>query len=316
VMSGSFLVDAESRLNPAAGSIYFGGSSGSNTTTGTTVRSTTPDDPDAKITAALNGLSAGDRELAERQYFCPILKTSRIGSMGPPVKLMLAGETVFLCCAGCKSKAMSEPEKTATRVKELRSEPHNKKPAPAATATDTNSPEEKKIQESLAKLAPADRELAIAQRFCVILKDNRLGSMGPPVKIVVDGETVFLCCAGCEKAAKKDPQATAAKAKALRAKSQSKQPPLSKEEKEIAEALAGLSPADRELAIAQRFCPVADDSRLGSMGTPTKIMLDGKPVFLCCEGCEDLAKANPKSILAKIKQFKAGKPPVSEQKSP
>ena len=29
VTSGSFLVDAETRLNPAAGSIYFGGSGGS-----------------------------------------------------------------------------------------------------------------------------------------------------------------------------------------------------------------------------------------------------------------------------------------------
>ena len=31
VTSGSFLVDAETRLNPAAGSIYFGNSSGSKT---------------------------------------------------------------------------------------------------------------------------------------------------------------------------------------------------------------------------------------------------------------------------------------------
>ena len=41
-------------------------------------------------------------QLAEQQRTCPILKDSRLGSMGPPVKLTLDGETVFLCCSGCK----------------------------------------------------------------------------------------------------------------------------------------------------------------------------------------------------------------------
>jgi Cu(I)/Ag(I) efflux system membrane fusion protein len=121
VTSGSFLVDAETRLNPAAGSIYFGGSGGSKASS-TTVRSTTPDDPDAKIRAALAALSPTDRALAEKQRTCPILPDSRLGSMGPPIKLSLAGETIFLCCSGCKGQATANPEKTAARVKELRSQ--------------------------------------------------------------------------------------------------------------------------------------------------------------------------------------------------
>ena len=121
VTSGSFLVDAETRLNPAAGSIYFGGSSGAKGgAAGTTIRSTTPEDPDAKIVAALAKLSPADRELAEKQRTCPILKDSRLGSMGVPIKLTLAGETVFLCCAGCKGQATADPAGTAERVKELR----------------------------------------------------------------------------------------------------------------------------------------------------------------------------------------------------
>ena len=131
VTSGSFLVDAETRLNPAAGSIYFGGSSGAKSSTGgsTTVRSTTPEDPDAKITAELAKLSPADRELAEQQRTCPILTKSRLGSMGPPVKLTLDGETVFLCCPGCTAKAKADPAKTAKRVKELRSQPAKAPPA-------------------------------------------------------------------------------------------------------------------------------------------------------------------------------------------
>jgi len=63
-------------------------------------------------------------------------------------------------------------------------------------------------------------------------------------------------------------------------------------EKEITAALAKLSDADRKLADAQRWCVVEDDNRLGSMGAPLKIMVDGKPVFLCCAGCKKKAAAN------------------------
>jgi membrane fusion protein, copper/silver efflux system len=123
VTSGSFLVDAETRLNPAAGSIYFGGSSGAKgSTASTAVRSTTPEDPEAKIKATLARLSPEDRKLAEQQRTCPILKDSRLGSMGTPIKLALAGESVFLCCSGCKGQAMADPDKTAARVRELRSQ--------------------------------------------------------------------------------------------------------------------------------------------------------------------------------------------------
>ena len=49
--------------------------------------------------------------------------------------------------------------------------------------------------------------------------------------------------------------------------------------------LAKLSPEDRRLAEAQGYCAVQEDSRLGSMGTPVKLLLKGQPVFLCCRGC-------------------------------
>jgi Cu(I)/Ag(I) efflux system membrane fusion protein len=122
VTSGSFLVDAETRLNPAAGSIYIGGSSGSQTANPSSIRATSPEDPEAKIAAVLAKLPEGERKLVELQKTCPILKDSRLGSMGPPVKLTLAGETVFLCCSGCKAQAVADPEKTAAKVRELRSE--------------------------------------------------------------------------------------------------------------------------------------------------------------------------------------------------
>jgi Cu(I)/Ag(I) efflux system membrane fusion protein len=123
VTSGSFLVDAETRLNPAAGSIYFGGSGGGKSAASAAVRPTTPEDPEAKIQAALAALSPADRELARQQKFCAVLADSRLGSMGAPIKLTLEGESVFICCAGCRTAATKEPSKAIERVRELRRKP-------------------------------------------------------------------------------------------------------------------------------------------------------------------------------------------------
>ena len=108
VTTGSFLVDAETRLNPSAGSIYFGGSSGSSGSRNsmTTVRPTTPEDPDATLTAALSMLSPEDRQVVDSQRSCPVLPQNRLGSMGTPVKLMIDGQPVFLCCEGCRTTAL------------------------------------------------------------------------------------------------------------------------------------------------------------------------------------------------------------------
>lgn len=60
------------------------------------------------------------------------------------------------------------------------------------------------------------------------------------------------------------------------------------EEEEIRKAMEPLSDADRALAEAQVICPVTD-VRLGSMGmgTPIKLEIEGRTVFICCEGCRD-----------------------------
>ena len=149
--------------------------------------------------------------------------------------------------------------------------------------------DEAEIKAALAELPDADKTLAAAQRWCAVNQGSRLGSMGAPVKVVLDGKPVFLCCAGCKKKASADPKATVKAAETL---------------KKVNGALAKLSASDRELAEAQRFCAVMDDSRLGAMGTPVKLLIDGKPVFLCCAGCEDEAKANPKETIAKVAQLK------------
>ena len=153
----------------------------------------------------------------------------------------------------------------------------------------TDKPDEAKIKAAMAKLSESDRTAAAAQRYCPMMDTVRLGAMGTPVKVSIDGKAVFLCCSGCKDEAVEHGKETVAKAEKL---------------KKATAAVAKLSAADQPLAEAQLFCPIEEGSRLGSMGTPVKLMLDGKSVFLCCKGCEDGARENTKTTLAKVEEIK------------
>jgi RND family efflux transporter MFP subunit len=113
VTAGSFLLDAETRLNPALGSIYIGGSGAKPTAS---VRPTTPDDMAVMVAAALGKLSPEDRKLAEAQRRCPI-RGEPLGSMGPPPKVDLGeGRFVFVCCKTCVPNAKADPESVLQKV--------------------------------------------------------------------------------------------------------------------------------------------------------------------------------------------------------
>ena len=217
VAAGSFLLDAETRLNPAMGSIYIGGSGGGGAG-GATVRPTTPDDEGQKVAAALAKLSPEDKKLALAQRTCPIQGTT-LGAMGVPVKLTLDGKPVFLCCKGCIAEAQANPAKTLARVEELK----KKGPAPAAAPatppppTPKLSPEDlAEIRTNLDKLPPADKKAAEEQRLCPVLREV-LGSMGVPIKVDLgSGRSVFVCCKGCVAKAQKDPEETLKKVNQLK----------------------------------------------------------------------------------------------------
>ena len=69
---------------------------------------------------------------------------------------------------------------------------------------------------------------------------------------------------------------------------------------EIRKALAALSPADRAAALRQRVCPVTG-LPLGSMGSPPRVVLNGKTVFICCEGCAAALEEDPAKYLKSIR---------------
>ena len=69
-----------------------------------------------------------------------------------------------------------------------------------------------------AKLSPTDRALVDSQEWCAVSTDDRLGSMGPPLKLDIKGQAVFVCCKGCKRKAEADPDRTLAKLAELKNK--------------------------------------------------------------------------------------------------
>ncbi|TWU39832.1 hypothetical protein Q31b_31470 [Novipirellula aureliae] len=65
--------------------------------------------------------------------------------------------------------------------------------------------------------------------------------------------------------------------------------------------LKELSPQDYESAMAQHMCPVSGEM-LGTMGAPEKVDVNGKSVWICCDGCKDKLLADPDKYLAKLKK--------------
>ena len=76
--------------------------------------------------------------------------------------------------------------------------------------TSADEGEAANIAANLASLSTEDRTLAEKQKVCPV-SSGLLGAMGAPIKVDVNGKTVFVCCPDCEKPLKDDPDKYLAK---------------------------------------------------------------------------------------------------------
>lgn len=136
--------------------------------------------------------------------------------------------------------------------------------------------------QEVATVPASEKQLAAAaiarQKICPV-SSKPLGSMGDPVSVDVNGQKLFVCCAGCVDAVKSNPTKYA-----------TGRPQIT---------VTKATQADADAIAAQQACPVMDEP-LGSMGTPVKVMVGDKPIYLCCKGCIKKVKAEPATYLAMV----------------
>lgn len=115
------------------------------------------------------------------------------------LSVMLAASLLSITGCSGKSSAKSSSAKSESGKSE------SGKSTSTAAKTSKEDIEAGKIATALAKLSDEDRAAAEKQKICPVGK-SPLGGMGVPVKVTLkDGRTAFICCGGCEKPLRDDP---------------------------------------------------------------------------------------------------------------
>lgn len=129
-----------------------------------------------KPQVAIAVLDESDRAGIARQKVCPITGEP-LGKMGDPVKLLIDGQPLYVCCQGCVAKVKNNPAAFLSKAMP---------------------------QITLATLGEGDRAGVARQRVCPVT-GAALGSMGDPIKVLVGGQPLYLCCKGCLGKVQSDP---------------------------------------------------------------------------------------------------------------
>ena len=169
-------------------------------------------------------MSKHDMNPKPGDLICPVTFTKA----NPKIEWQVDGKKYLFCCPPCVDEfvrmAKEEPDSIKapkdyvqgakqTETKSATSDTKVPSSASVASAVNSLDPE---ISEALAGLSKEDRSLADSQKYCAVMTESLLGSMGAPLKVEVNGQPVFLCCKGCKAKALRDAEATLAVVAKLR----------------------------------------------------------------------------------------------------
>ena len=197
----------------------------------------------SKLPVTVAVLTAADQAAVAKQQTCPVMG-GKLGGMGTPVKVLLGDQPVYLCCKGCLGKIQKNPVAYLPKATPAQSvwtcpmHPQVKQAKPGKCPTCGMSlvmiPAKSESGAHTGHAASAGHGAATAnrltvststeadqaaitqQRVCAVA-GSKLGGMGTPIKVTMNGQTLFLCCKGCVGKLEKDPAGYFAKAAELRA---------------------------------------------------------------------------------------------------
>lgn len=66
-------------------------------------------------------LTEADQAAVQAQETCPVMGT-RLGDHGRPIKVLVGGQAVYLCCKGCLGRVKADPKPFAAKAAQLRGE--------------------------------------------------------------------------------------------------------------------------------------------------------------------------------------------------
>ena len=238
------------------------------------------------------------------QQVCPVTG-KKLGSMGAPLKVSLDDRSVFLCCAGCETPLMENLDLYRARLA-----------TPPEDAV-LSIPEQAVIDTGTQQVVYVEREPGVFEGVEVelgprtggyygVIRGLRAGDrVAAAGSFLLDAETrLNPAAASAYFGASGSSQASGERDGADRDRAAERAAESAGLSAAQLEQIDKLPPEDRDMAIAQAVCPITAEP-LGSMGPPFKAILEGEPVFLCCQGCERSLRERPKEALKKIKTLKS-----------
>lgn len=183
------------------------------------------------------------------------------------------------------------------------------------------------------------------------ISGKTLGAMGDPVAKVYDGREVRFCCSGCIQKFEKDKAANFAKIDETINRDQAAGYPLktsvvtgkdlptkpyefvygnrlirlgAEGEKAafLKDAKKHLAALDKAVVDSQskdyplKTCPVSKEELGGEMGKPVDVVIAGRLVRLCCEGCTPEVEKTPAKFIALIDAARKGQKSKPEHAHP
>jgi YHS domain-containing protein len=112
-----------------------------------------------------------------------------------------------------------------------------------------------------------------------------LAGIANPLPVVVNGQTLYVCCQQCAAKVKANPDAYLAKVSAERAG-------------QVAASSATSLPAASGPYGGQKTCPVTGEE-LDPAGGALPVTVRGQTIYVCCRGCAMKVKLHPDTYLAK-----------------
>lgn len=248
------------------------------------------------------------------QAICPVTG-AKLGSMGEPVAVQAAGQTVYLCCVGCEKAIEREPEKYVSRMRSVSDE--GVLSVPESAVIDTGDQ----------KIVYVEREPGVYEGQEVKLGPNTGGyyavisgilpgdQVAAAGAFLIDAETRLNPAASASYFGASGGPSSGSTASAMPSSIGTPENVPSGTQSEPANfatsrltadelaEIAELSPEDQTLAKQQVLCPITMQP-LGSMGVPLKVMLKGEPVMVCCQGCLTQVQDDADVVIEKVKRWR------------
>ncbi len=269
------------------------------------------------VSVRVVALTEADRPLVELQRDCPVMD-SGLSDHGQPIKMMVGDQPLFVCCEGCIEDVREKPRHFLQKAAAAMQANRQSLAAQATTARQAPA-----VQQATAVRQSARPQVGVfwamqtddaairVQGKCPVM-DEPLGAHGRPLKVVIDGRPIFVCCEGCIDKVVRDREfyfhkvAGAAPRRLAPPPQNSRHAPRRRFEVDYA------TDADRAAIKLQGVCPVLNQP-LGGHGAPIKISSNGQSVFVCCKGCVDKVKQNPEKYLGLVVRGQQPEPMAEQE---